>query len=103
MPSFRSRLLLMVMKHRHLLRLRFKRAAIDWNAKKVILRFREECESTRNNEYRAILPRWICGVHDSLFKMKNDYYYSETLGIIKNAEFAKSRRDGAERKLKNPY
>lgn len=44
MPSLRSRLLLFIMKNRHLLRFRLKREHIDWNTHESILRFREECE-----------------------------------------------------------
>ena len=44
MPSLRSRLLLTVMKHGHLLQFRLKRPAIDWNTEDAIFRFREECE-----------------------------------------------------------
>ena len=44
MPSLRSRLLLFVMKNRHLLRLKLKKESIDWNKKASINRFRQECE-----------------------------------------------------------
>ncbi|MEW5817912.1 MAG: alpha/beta hydrolase [Spirochaetota bacterium] len=44
MPSLRSRLLLFIMKNRHLLRFRFRKEKIDWNKKESILRFRRECE-----------------------------------------------------------
>jgi monoterpene epsilon-lactone hydrolase len=44
MPSLRSRLLLFIMKNRHLLRFRLKRENINWNTHASILRFREECE-----------------------------------------------------------
>jgi acetyl esterase/lipase len=44
MPSLRSRLLAFTMRNRHLLRFRFKRERIDWNAYESILRFRRECE-----------------------------------------------------------
>ena len=44
MPSLRSRLLLFVMKNRHLLRFRLKEETMDWNTHTTILRFREECE-----------------------------------------------------------
>jgi monoterpene epsilon-lactone hydrolase len=44
MPSLRSRLLLFVMKNRHLLRFLFKKENIDWNATESILHFPEQCE-----------------------------------------------------------
>ena len=44
MPSLRSRLLLFIMKNRHLLRFRLKKETIDWNTNESILRFRDQCE-----------------------------------------------------------
>ena len=44
MPSLKSRLLVFMMKHHHLLRFRLKREKIDWNDSAVIVRFRQECE-----------------------------------------------------------
>jgi monoterpene epsilon-lactone hydrolase len=44
MPSLRSRLLLFLMKNRHLFRFRLKKETIDWNDRASILRFRQECE-----------------------------------------------------------
>ena len=44
MPSVRSRLLLFIVKNRHLLRFRLKKESIDWNTHESILRFREQCE-----------------------------------------------------------
>jgi epsilon-lactone hydrolase len=44
MPSIRSRLLLFIMKNRHLLRFRLKKETIDWNRNESIHRFREQCE-----------------------------------------------------------
>ena len=44
MPSLRSRLLVFMMKNRHLLRFRLKKENIDWNTHAAILRFREQCE-----------------------------------------------------------
>ena len=44
MPSLRSRLLLFVMRNRHLLRFRLKEEDIDWNEIESIHRFRKQCE-----------------------------------------------------------
>ena len=44
MPSLRARLLLFVLKNRHLFRFRLKQEVIDWNRMESILRFREQCE-----------------------------------------------------------
>jgi epsilon-lactone hydrolase len=44
MPSLRSRLLLFVMRHRHLLHFHLKKETIDWNTNESILRFRQDCE-----------------------------------------------------------
>lgn len=44
MPSLRSRLLLFMMRNRHLLQFRLKKESIDWNANESILRFRDQCE-----------------------------------------------------------
>ena len=44
MPSLRSRLLLFIMKNRHLLRFHLRRETIDWHRNESILKFREECE-----------------------------------------------------------
>ena len=44
MPSLQSRLLLFVLKHRHLLRFRLREETIDWTTNASILRFRQENE-----------------------------------------------------------
>jgi epsilon-lactone hydrolase len=44
LPSLRSRLVLFVLKNRHLLRFKLKPETVDWNTKEAIIRFREECE-----------------------------------------------------------
>lgn len=44
MPSLRSRLLVFVMKNRHVLQFRLTKPVIDWNKKNSILQFRQECE-----------------------------------------------------------
>jgi monoterpene epsilon-lactone hydrolase len=44
MPSLRSRLLLFMMRNRHLMQFRLKKESIDWNANESILRFRDQCE-----------------------------------------------------------
>lgn len=44
MPSLRSRILLLIMKNRHLLRFQLKKEIIDWSQNESILRFREQCE-----------------------------------------------------------
>ena len=46
MPSLQSRLFMLMMKNRHLLRLQFKRENIDWNTHEAIVRFRERCEES---------------------------------------------------------
>ena len=48
MPSLRSRLLLFMIKNRHLLRFHLKKEIIDWSKNEAILRFRDECEAGAN-------------------------------------------------------
>jgi acetyl esterase/lipase len=44
MSSLQSRLLLFVLRNRHLLRFQFKKANTDWNRYESIVRFRQQCE-----------------------------------------------------------
>ncbi len=44
MPSLRSRLLVFILRNRHLFQFRLRKENIDWNKKESILRFRRECE-----------------------------------------------------------
>lgn len=44
MPSLRSRLLFLFMKHQYLLKFRLKPEPIDWTQHEAIIRFREQCE-----------------------------------------------------------
>jgi monoterpene epsilon-lactone hydrolase len=55
MPSLQSRLIYFIIRNRHLLRLRLKREAWDWNTS--IARFRQECEET--NDRMARMPQGI--------------------------------------------